>query len=131
VSERRNGGFFVSAIPGGNLNQREKPSMNTKLAIRVGTNPDHHLWNNNGTWWCYYTEHLPDCTKRRVRRSLWTPDRTTARLLRGTNQYDFWTSSWSDAHFSAANFPKKKEGRTLRCPLPLLSRCNFTFSGIF
>jgi len=45
VSERRNG-VFLSAIPGGNLDQREKPSMNTKLAIRVGTNPGHHLWKN-------------------------------------------------------------------------------------
>jgi hypothetical protein len=44
-------------------------------------NPDHHLWNNNGTW-CHYTEHLPDYTKRRVRRSLRTADRAVARFLR-------------------------------------------------
>jgi len=57
--------------------------MNTKLAIRVREgNPDHHLWNNNGTWWCHYTEHLPDYTKRRVRRSLRTADRAVARFLR-------------------------------------------------
>ncbi len=57
--------------------------MNTKLAIRIREkNPDHHLWNNNGTWWCHYTEHLPDYTKRRVRRSLGTSDRTIARFLR-------------------------------------------------
>jgi len=40
-------------------------------SIRVLTdNPDHHLWNNNGTFWCHYTLHFPDYTKRRVRQSL-------------------------------------------------------------
>lgn len=41
-------------------------------------NPLHHLWNNNGTWWVHYTEHLPDFTKRRIRRSLGTKDREEA-----------------------------------------------------
>jgi hypothetical protein len=46
-----------------------------KLSIRVSeANPLHHLWNNNGTWWLHYTEHLADFTKRRVRRSLRTHD---------------------------------------------------------
>ena len=62
---------------------KEKTTMNTKLAIRVSDkNVDHHLWNNNGTWWCHYTEHLPDYTKRRVRRNLRTADRDAARNLR-------------------------------------------------
>jgi len=52
------------------------------LALRFGENPDHHLWNNNGTWWCHYTEHLPNYTKRRVRLSLHTHDRSVARILR-------------------------------------------------
>ena len=57
--------------------------MKTNLAIRIrAENPDHHLWNNNGTFWCHYTEHLPDYTKRRVRRSLRTADRAIARFLR-------------------------------------------------
>ena len=57
--------------------------MKTHLAIRVrAENPDHHLWNNNGTFWCHYTEHLSDYTKRRVRRSLRTADRAIARFLR-------------------------------------------------
>jgi hypothetical protein len=43
------------------------------LAVRINAaNPDHHLWNNHGTWWCHYTLHLPDFTKRRVRRNLGT-----------------------------------------------------------
>jgi hypothetical protein len=44
--------------------------------------PDHHLWNNHGTWWCHYTVHLPDYTKRRVRLSLGTPSVEQARKLR-------------------------------------------------
>ena len=53
------------------------------LSIRTAaTNPFHHLWNNNGTWWVHYTEHLPDHTKRRVRRSLHTKDSGIARVLR-------------------------------------------------
>ena len=53
------------------------------LSIRTtATNPFHHLWNNNGTWWCHYTLHLPDHTKRRVRKSLHTSDSGIARVLR-------------------------------------------------
>jgi len=52
------------------------------LAARFTSNPNHHLWFNNGTWWCHYTEHLPDYTKRRVRRSLHTNDSGIARVLR-------------------------------------------------
>ena len=59
------------------MNTLETPS------IRVLThNPDHHLWNNHGTWWCHYTVHLPDYTKRRVRLSLGTPSVEQARKLR-------------------------------------------------
>ena len=52
------------------------------LAIRTTGNPNHHLWSNNGTYWCHYTEHLSDYTKRRVRRSLHTKDLGIARVLR-------------------------------------------------
>jgi hypothetical protein len=52
------------------------------LAIRTTENPNHHLWWNNGTYWVHYTEHLPDYTKRRIRRSLHTKDLGIARVLR-------------------------------------------------
>ena len=52
------------------------------LSIRTSSNPFHHLWNNNGTWWCHYTVHLPDFTKQRIRQNLHTTDSTTARRLR-------------------------------------------------
>jgi hypothetical protein len=54
----------------------------SKIAIRIGSNPNHHLWNNNGTWWLHYTEHLPDYTKRRVRLSLHTHSIRAARAIR-------------------------------------------------
>lgn len=58
--------------------------MNTEcIAIRVqAANVNHHLWNNNGTYWCHYTVHRPDCTKQRIRRSLGTGDAEQARRLR-------------------------------------------------
>lgn len=45
-------------------------------------NPDHHLWNNRGTWWCHFTLHRPDYTAERIRVSLRTRDREEARLRR-------------------------------------------------
>ncbi len=54
-----------------------------KFSLRTNSeNPNHHLWNNNGVWWCHYTVHLPDFTKRRVRQSLRTRDSDRARRLR-------------------------------------------------
>lgn len=54
-----------------------------RLSVRTDArNPDHHLWNNNGTWWCHYTVHRPDHTKQRVRRSLTTHDLREARRKR-------------------------------------------------
>ncbi|MBE2181095.1 MAG: hypothetical protein IAE97_11555 [Chthoniobacterales bacterium] len=47
-----------------------------------GGNPNHHIWNNNGTWWCHFTIHKPDHTKQRVRVSLRTKCRETARKRR-------------------------------------------------
>ena len=54
----------------------------SKIAIRIGSNPNHHLWNNNGTWWLHYTEHLADYTKRRVRLNLHTHNLKAARAIR-------------------------------------------------
>ena len=53
------------------------------LSVRVNRkNPDHHLWNNHGTWWLHYTLHMADFTKRRVRKSLGTHDVDEARTRR-------------------------------------------------
>ncbi len=57
-----------------------KPS---RLAVRVNEeNPNHHLWNNRGTWWCHFTLHKPDYTAERVRVSLQTSDVEEARCRR-------------------------------------------------
>lgn len=57
--------------------------MTHSLAIRLNpANPDHHLWNNNGTWFVHYTMHPTPVTKQRIRASLRTRDLTEARLRR-------------------------------------------------
>ena len=62
-----------------------------KASIRIlGDNPAHHLWNNNGTWWGHLTIHHPDHTAERLRRSLKTKCRDTARRRR-----DHWLASVS------------------------------------
>lgn len=45
-------------------------------------NPNHHLWNNNGTWFLHYTVYPTPFTKERIRRSLGTKDLDTARARR-------------------------------------------------
>lgn len=65
-------------------NNKTITATRPSLAIRLTGNPNHHLWFNNGTWWAHWTEHLPDFTKRRVRRSLHTRDLGIARVLRDT-----------------------------------------------
>jgi hypothetical protein len=43
----------------------------TKIVLRINAaNPNHHLWNNNGTWFVHYTKHCPNFTKHRTRMSL-------------------------------------------------------------
>ena len=45
-------------------------------------NPNHHLWNNHGTWFLHYTTYPTPFTKERIRRSLGTKDLQTARARR-------------------------------------------------
>ncbi|MDG1355678.1 MAG: hypothetical protein P8P90_05460 [Opitutales bacterium] len=62
------------------------PSITTnseELAIRVDeSNINHHLWNNNGTWWLHYTVYPTPVTSDRRRRSLKTQNIKQARLIR-------------------------------------------------
>jgi hypothetical protein len=53
----------------------------TSVRLRPA-NPNHHLWNNNGTWYLHYTMHPTPLTKTRVRVSLETKDLDTARQRR-------------------------------------------------
>ena len=54
-----------------------------KLAVRINrANLNHHLWNNNGTWFLHYTRHEPGFIKVRCRQSLRTRSLNAARQLR-------------------------------------------------
>lgn len=53
----------------------------TSIRVRL-TNPNHHLWNNNGTWYLHYTVHPTPLTKNRIRQSLETKCVETARQRR-------------------------------------------------
>ena len=51
--------------------------------IRItADNPNHHLWNNHGTWFLHYTVHPTPFTKERIRRSLGTKELAIARSRR-------------------------------------------------
>jgi hypothetical protein len=54
-----------------------------RTSVRVReSNPNHHLWNNNGTWYVHYTVHPTPLTKSRVRMSLETKNLDVARQRR-------------------------------------------------
>lgn len=53
------------------------------LSLRTDkNNPNHHLWNNNGTWYLHYTVLTSPVTAERIRCSLRTKDIFQARLKR-------------------------------------------------
>ncbi|HKB57498.1 MAG TPA: hypothetical protein VKC51_07895 [Lacunisphaera sp.] len=55
----------------------------TLASLRISeANQNHHLWNNNGTWFLHYTVYPTSFTKERIRRSLGTKDVKTARERR-------------------------------------------------
>ena len=55
----------------------------TIAGIRVSPeNPNHHLWNNHGTWFLHYTIYPTPFTKERIRRSLGTKSLQVARERR-------------------------------------------------
>ena len=61
--------------------------MNTQpypvLSLRIDpSNPNHHLWNNNGTWFIAYTSLTSPVTAERVRTSLSTKNVIIARQKR-------------------------------------------------
>lgn len=59
------------------------PLIMPQLSLRVNpANPNHHLWNNNGTWFIHYVVHPTPFTKDRIRRSLGTKSLAEARVKR-------------------------------------------------
>ena len=72
--------------------------------IRVSAeNPNHHLWNNHGTWFLHYTVHPTPFTKERIRRSLGTKDIRVARERRDS----FFTHLASEGARPAATPARK------------------------
>jgi hypothetical protein len=69
----------------GHIKPRHHCSQQTSLCLslrgRVG-NPNHHLWNNHGTWYVHYTVCEPGRTGFRRRESLRTHDVAEARRRR-------------------------------------------------
>lgn len=54
-----------------------------ELALRIDeSNLNHHLWNNNGTWWIHYTIYPTPVTVERIRHSLKTKNLQEARIRR-------------------------------------------------
>ena len=54
-----------------------------KVATRINDeNLNHHIWNNNGSWWGHFTLHLLDHTKARRRQTLRTDNVFVARRRR-------------------------------------------------
>ncbi len=54
-----------------------------ELSLRIDrSNQNHHLWNNNGTWWIVYTIYPNVVQKERVRASLKTKSVNEARARR-------------------------------------------------
>lgn len=58
------------------------PTTHHLATRRTKNNPNHHLWNNNGTWWCHFTLHSATGTRKRHRISLKTRDLDAARRKR-------------------------------------------------
>ena len=71
----------------------------TLASLRISeSNPNHHLWDNHGTWFLHYTVHPTPFTKERIRRSLGTKDIRVARERRDS----FFTHLASEAAKSVA-----------------------------
>jgi len=79
-------GFLFSLLLRDQIQRRPSrtmPTLEPTLSLRTSAeNPNHHLWNNHGTWFLHYTTHPTPFTKERIRRSLGTKDIKAARARR-------------------------------------------------
>jgi hypothetical protein len=79
-------------------------ALSSPPGLRVRTeNPNHHLWNNHGTWFLHYTVHPTPFTKERIRRSLGTKDVRVARERRDA----FFNTLAAEAAKAAGALPGK------------------------
>jgi len=64
---------------------------NWSLSVRVRkNNPDHHLFNNNGTWWCHFWAIADGIRQQRFRVNLHTRSRAEARAKRNNLLREGW-----------------------------------------
>jgi hypothetical protein len=79
-------GFLFSTPAARSSSTKKSRNMITLNSIpglrRPAANPNHHLWNNHGTWFLHYTVHPTPFTKDRIRRTLGTKDLVEARQRR-------------------------------------------------
>jgi hypothetical protein len=61
------------------------------LSVRVReNNPDHHLFNNHGTWWCHFWAIADGIRQQRFRVNLHTASQSVARIQRDDLLRDGW-----------------------------------------
>ena len=64
---------------------------NWSLSVRVRkNNPDHHLFNNHGTWWCHFWAIADGIRQQRFRVNLHTSSRNEARAQRNNLLREGW-----------------------------------------
>ena len=64
---------------------------NWSLSVRVRkNNPDHHLFNNHGTWWCHFWAIADGIRQQRFRVNLHTSSRIEARAQRNNLLREGW-----------------------------------------
>ena len=64
---------------------------NWSLSVRVRkNNPDHHLFNNHGTWWCHFWAIADGIRQQRFRVNLHTSSRAEARAQRNNLLREGW-----------------------------------------
>jgi len=61
------------------VSKTDRPRLKTR---RVGSNPNHHIWNNNGTWFCKFRVHAADGGTKYINKTLKTKFLEEARKRR-------------------------------------------------
>jgi hypothetical protein len=71
---------------------QNEPSLRL-VTRRTDTNPNHHIWKNNGTWWIRFTLRSTTGESIRPAYSLKTPDLESARRRRNGILNDLQSNS--------------------------------------
>lgn len=74
------------------------------------SNPNHHIWNNHGTWWVHATVIRGGLTQERVRRSLATTDPAEARTRRDQFLSDLALQPGLELSLRFGRVPRDKSG---------------------